>query len=126
MVRRRSTPPSPPANLPYSVVCVFPAAEAGRSLRILTLFGAEWCCCLEYLEDESRGAWQGYGDTTQRPTAVGFATAALAAIVQTNIFDDFPESFVDILQSKQILKVGASFAGDVAKLKQHFGVDVQG
>ena len=36
----------PPANLFYSVVCVFPAAGAGRSLRGLTLFGAEWCCCL--------------------------------------------------------------------------------
>ena len=39
---------SPPANLSYmySVVCVFPGAEVGRSLRVLTLFGAEWCCCL--------------------------------------------------------------------------------
>ena len=43
----------PPANLPYSAVCVFPAAEAGRSLRGLTLFGAEWCCCLVPLPSNS-------------------------------------------------------------------------
>ena len=76
----------------------------------------EW----EYIPAAQRSA--GDSDSTQRPTAIGFATEELVVIVHMASMDDLPAPFIDILTDQNVMKVGHSIGGDCARIKRYFDV----
>ena len=77
----------------------------------------EW----EYISEEML---TGDGDSTQRPTAIGFASDRFCVIVRTSKFTSLPDEFAAILTDPSIMKVGAATKADATKIQQHFGVVV--
>ena len=58
-------------------------------------------------------------DTSQRPTAIGFAVEGFVVIVRTSVTGILPVEFADLLSDSKIVKVGCNIAGDAARIEKH-------
>ena len=68
----------------------------------------------------------GDSDTTQAPTAIGFATNQCVVIVHTcRLGGVLPDAFKDLLKDPGIVKVGAALAGDCTRIEKFFDVKVE-
>ncbi|KAF8527901.1 ribonuclease H-like domain-containing protein, partial [Hysterangium stoloniferum] len=66
------------------------------------------------------------GQPLHKTALVQLASASIALLVQVSAMSQFPNSIKAILQNPAIIKVGVGIQGDVKKLRDDYGVNMNG